>query len=195
MILNSVINQRKNNILKIGLYILFFAGIYAVFALVISQLADFEDIKNEIGGFILQFGLFGLFLTVILLDAITQPISPDFAVFSAVYFGNLDIVTVIIIAGLGSTVAGIICYSIGKSLGIHFIKKYFHNKSIAKGEAIINKYGIVGVMIGAITPVPYDLLCYLSGIFKVNRQSFMLVALLGRFIRFSVVAGLTFALF
>lgn len=169
----------------------FFIITYGMIIVLITQFINVDIVKGKIEYFVQNYGFVGLFLMILVMDSLTQPISPDIAVFSAVYFTDLNIFTIIIIAGIASGIAGIICYSIGKHLGVKFLSKRFNQNTIEKGEKVMNKYGPWGVFIGAISPIPYDLVCYLSGIFKIKRVPFLLIIFLGRFARFGAISTFT----
>ncbi|MDH4129734.1 MAG: VTT domain-containing protein [Spirochaetota bacterium] len=191
MIKNIAINSNK----KLLVYLAIFVFAYIIIIFLISQIVNVDLVKGKIENFIKDYGVIGLFIAILLMDSFTQPVSPDVAVFSTVYFTDINIYTIIFIAGLASSIAGVICYIIGQQFGMHFLKKRFHEKSIQKGERIMSKYGPLGVLIGAVTPVPYDLVCYISGIFKVRLPIFIVISVFGRFARFTVIALITFSVF
>ena len=186
MIEEQVLEQNSQNRKKVWLYIGGAVFFYAIIVFIMSQLVNAETVKGEVQSVVQSYGVLGLFFTVMLLDSFTQPVSPDVAVFSAVHFAQLDFVMVMIIAGIASAMAGLICYTIGQKFGIAFLQKRFQQKTIDKGERVMSKYGNIGVLVGAMTPVPYDMVCYLSGIFKVKLPSFAILSFVGRLLRFGV---------
>lgn len=189
MVQNNSVNQSQTK--KNWFYAAFFVLCYGMILFVILQVVNVDFVKGKIENIVQNYGVIGLFLIVILLDSITQPISPDIVVFNAAYLTNLDIMTIIIIAGIASGLAGVLCYTLGQKFGIRLLKKRFQQKSIDKGEKIMKKYGPFGVLVGTVTPVPYDMVCYLSGIFKVNLPSFLLIIFFGRITRFGIIALFT----
>lgn len=95
---------------------------------------------------------------------------------------------------LGSVLGGILGYGIGlhgyEAVGrpiVHF----YHGESIM--EAIKIKYdqhGFLGILVAAITPIPYKVFTIASGVFKFDFWSFVIASVLGRSTRFFVVAAL-----
>ncbi|MBN2090241.1 VTT domain-containing protein [candidate division KSB1 bacterium] len=51
---------------------------------------------------------------------------------------------------------------------------YFTHKYQEKGEVLFQKYGIGAVILGALTPVPFSVVCWLAGLFKMNYFKFAL---------------------
>ena len=57
-------------------------------------------------------------------------------------------------------------------------------------SAAFNKFGIILVLIGAFTPLPYKVIAVSAGLFGYALLPFILFSLLGRGVRFLLVAGL-----
>ena len=180
---NALSQQRKG-----WIYIVLFVATYVFLVIIFSQLSQTEILKSEINTILQSYGWIALFPIVLILDSLPQPISPDVVVMASAYFTDMNIISIIIVSGIGSLLAGILCYTIGWQYGMHFIKKRFSEKTIIKGEKMMQKYGAIGVLIGALTPLPYDIVCYLSGFFKVNIPLFVIISLVGRTLRFAVIA-------
>ena len=53
-----------------------------------------------------------------------------------------------------------------------------------------NQYGFWGVLIAAITPIPYKIFTIASGVFQFNLGLLVIASLIGRGFRFFLVAGL-----
>ena len=61
---------------------------------------------------------------------------------------------------------------------------------MAEVEALYNQYGFWGVLVAAITPIPYKVFTISSGFFRFEFGSFMVASIIGRSFRFFLVAGL-----
>ncbi len=95
---------------------------------------------------------------------------------------------------LGSIIGGVIGYGIGyfgyESIGKPIIDFYHGQDVMAAIERQYNEYGFLGVLIAAITPIPYKVFTISSGFFRFEFLSFLLASIIGRSFRFFLVAGL-----
>jgi membrane protein DedA with SNARE-associated domain len=53
-----------------------------------------------------------------------------------------------------------------------------------------DQYGFAGILIAAITPIPYKIFTIASGVFQFDFKLFVLASIIGRSTRFFVVAAL-----
>ena len=95
---------------------------------------------------------------------------------------------------LGSIIGGVIGYGIGyfgyEAIGKPIIDFYHGQDVMAAIERQYNEYGFLGVLIAAITPIPYKVFTISSGFFRFEFLSFLLASIVGRSFRFFLVAGL-----
>lgn len=95
---------------------------------------------------------------------------------------------------LGSIIGGVIGYGIGyygyEGIGKPIIDFYHGQDVMAAIERQYNEYGFMGVLIAAITPIPYKVFTISSGFFRFEFLSFLLASIVGRSFRFFLVAGL-----
>ena len=95
---------------------------------------------------------------------------------------------------LGSIIGGVIGYGIGyfgyESIGKPIIDFYHGQDVMMAIEKQYNEYGFWGVLIAAITPIPYKVFTISSGFFRFEFLSFLLASIIGRSFRFFLVAGL-----
>ncbi|MEG0264839.1 MAG: VTT domain-containing protein [Erysipelotrichaceae bacterium] len=95
-----------------------------------------------------------------------------------------------LIGAIGTFIGGAIGYAIGYNLG-HKSMRYMANaKDIEKGESLMNRYGVIAVFIGGITPIPDFLLAYLAGLTHMSFIAFALSDAIARFLRSMIVAFL-----
>lgn len=101
-----------------------------------------------------------------------------------------------LICMIGSVVGGILGYAIGfyayQTIGIQIVEFYHGQAVMEKIEMWYTLYGFWGVLIAAITPIPYKVFTIASGVFHFNFLTFMTASVLGRGFRFFLVGGLIF---
>jgi membrane protein YqaA with SNARE-associated domain len=52
------------------------------------------------------------------------------------------------------------------------------DQKVSKGKAFMNQYGLWALAIGALTPLPYSMMCWACGIVRVRFIPFFLISLL-----------------
>jgi len=162
----------------------------AVFLAVFIFFAIFSAKFEMLSGVLLStYGLVGIFLLVILMDTIIQPIPPDLVMIWLCASG-LDVVAASLIVGIGSCSAGILGYTIGRGIGASKFEKWFGKGHLEKGKGLFDKYGIHAVSLGAFSPIPYSSVCWTAGIYGMRLKPFFITALLTRISRFSLVGFL-----
>ena len=145
-----------------------------------------EHLKEWAAEFVEEWGYLGIFV-IAFTESIIQPIPPDPFITGGTAFG-LNILYAAVIAALGSVLGGIVGYFLGKILGEPVAQKLLGEKYYNKGEILFRKYGIWAVIIAGITPIPFKVVCWLSGIFEMPLGGFVLAAIVGRFPRFLIMA-------
>jgi membrane protein YqaA with SNARE-associated domain len=100
-----------------------------------------------------------------------------------------------LICGLGSVLGGLLGYGIGHyafdSFGqtiLHFYDPDLH--TFTHIEGIYEQWGFWGVLMAAITPIPYKVFTLASGVFDFNLGQFVLASVIGRNVRFVGIAAL-----
>ncbi|XRP96646.1 phosphatase PAP2 family protein [Methanocaldococcus sp. 16A] len=135
---------------------------------------------------VMNYGYIGIFI-ISFTEAVIQPIPPDVFIIGASYFGLNPIISAIV-ATIGSTLGGLFGYFLGDRLGHPIFIKLFGEKYLYKGEEFFNKYGVYGVIIAGISPLPYKVIAWLSGIFEMHKLLFTIGTIIGRLPRFLAVA-------
>lgn len=92
---------------------------------------------------------------------------------------------------IASLFGGIIGYFAGQKLGLPVFKKLVPLKYIEKLHFWTEKYGTWAVFLGAVSPIPYKVVCIGAGVFKLNFTLFLIFSFLGRAKRFLII-GLLF---
>ncbi len=98
------------------------------------------------------------------------------------------------ICAIGSVLGGILGYSIGlygyETIGRPIVE-FYHGQDIMNAIKIrYDQYGFLGILIAAITPIPYKVFTIASGVFEFDFWLFLIASVIGRSTRFFVVAGL-----
>ena len=135
---------------------------------------------------VMNYGYIGIFI-ISFTEAFIQPIPPDIFIIGASFFGLNPILSAIV-ATIGSTLGGLFGYFLGKRLGHPIFIKLFGERYLYKGEEFFNKYGVYGVIIAGISPLPYKVIAWLSGIFEMHKLLFAIGTIIGRLPRFLAVA-------
>lgn len=88
-----------------------------------------------------------------------------------------------LVGAIGTYIGGSIGYAIAYFLGNAFVLRLSNNETIEKGMELVNKYGVLAVFIGGITPIPDFILAYLAGLTKMNHFIFAISDSLARLLR------------
>lgn len=88
---------------------------------------------------------------------------------------------------IGTFVGGSIGYLIAYKAGRKALINLAGKKDVEIGERLMQKYGMLAVFIGGVTPIPDFLLAYLAGLTHMRFLSFALCDAIARFLRSLVV--------
>lgn len=98
------------------------------------------------------------------------------------------------VCAVGSVVGGIVGYGIGfygyEAVGKPIVDFYHGQAVMDKVKILYDQHGFLGILIAAITPIPYKVFTIASGVFNFDFWSFVFASIIGRSARFFVVAGL-----
>ncbi|MBE7381958.1 MAG: DedA family protein [Leptolyngbya sp. SIO1E4] len=99
------------------------------------------------------------------------------------------------VCGAGSVLGGMLGYAIGHyafdSIGSTLLQAYDPNlETFQRIEGIYDQWGFWGVLMAAVTPIPYKIFTLASGVFDFNLGQFVLASVIGRNARFFFVGGL-----
>lgn len=94
----------------------------------------------------------------------------------------------------GSVLGGVLGYGIGlhgyEMVGRPIVE-FYHGQAVMDSIKLqYDQYGFIGILIAAVTPIPYKVFTIASGVFEFDFWSFFAASILGRSTRFFVVAGL-----
>jgi membrane protein YqaA with SNARE-associated domain len=166
-----------------GLFIAFFL----ISILVVIELSMLEQsIKDAVAGY----GYGGIVIVSFLADMIMQPIGPDIPMVAGLVVG-LNPLGVYLAALTGSAGATILSFFLGSVYGEAGFQKFYGYTKYEKWRRMYEKYGKLIVLAGALTPVPFVPMCWLSGMFRMNKIEFLAYGIGGRSLRLLGVVFLT----
>lgn len=138
--------------------------------------------------FVQDFGYLGIFLLTFT-ESFIQPIIPDPFIVGATSLG-LDTDLTVLVVCIATVLGAIVGYVLGKTLGKPIFYKLFGKKVFAQGEKFFAKYGVWGIVIAGLTPLPFKVATWLAGIFDLPFGKFLLASIIGRVPRFVLMAYL-----
>ena len=173
-------------------FLILFVLIIITIALIVALNSAFFDslIKENIE----KYGYPGVLITVFVTDLIDQPIGPEVPASIAGVFG-LNLLVVFLLAVVGSWISSIINYNIGKRLLQHKIRNSCSLKEHKNYCKLFSKYGDFALLLGAVTPIPYATVCYLSGAFNMEKIRFLLFGLVPRALRIGIIMVIAYQIF
>lgn len=100
-----------------------------------------------------------------------------------------------LICGVGSVLGGLLGYAIGHyafdTIGSAVVQFYDPQlQTFSQVEGIYEQWGFWGVLMAAMTPIPYKIFTLASGVFHFDFGQFVLASVIGRNARFLMVGGL-----
>lgn len=122
------------------------------------------------------------------------PIPPDVMLIPMVFADRTRWVRIAAVCTIASVLGAFLGYAIGaflyETIGAPILAFYGKEDSFAEISEWYNIYGGWGVFFAALTPFPYKVLTIFSGVTGLNLVVFTVVSILGRGLRFFVVAWL-----
>lgn len=95
---------------------------------------------------------------------------------------------------LASVVGGVLGYYIGwglwEAVGEKIVHAYHGEELMVKVQNWYSEYGFLGIIVAAVTPIPYKVFTIASGTMHFDLLQFVAASAIGRGLRFFVVAGL-----
>jgi membrane protein YqaA with SNARE-associated domain len=124
--------------------------------------------------FIGRYGLVAMGFGTLLADAISFPVPPQFYMLASVVSGT-PAKPALIAIGIGSLVGGTIGYFLAGRLSQWRWVAGKLERSRKRVDKLVDKYGYWAVAIASFTPVPFSILCYLSGLYRLRWHHFGVV--------------------
>ena len=124
------------------------------------------------------------------------PIPPDILLIPMALASKAKALFYAFICSLFSVLGGILGYAIGyffyNSVGIYIVDFYHLENSFNIFESYYKEFGILIVLGAGITPFPYKFITIASGVFGLNIFLFIIVSIIGRGLRFYLIAILLY---
>ena len=124
------------------------------------------------------------------------PIPPDILLIPMALASKANALFYAFICTLFSVLGGILGYAIGyffyNSVGIYIVDFYHLENSFNIFENYYKEFGILIVFGAGITPFPYKFITIASGVFGLNIFLFIIVSIIGRGLRFYLIAILLY---
>ncbi|WP_158542259.1 YqaA family protein [Lujinxingia litoralis] len=126
--------------------------------------------------FVQLLGAPGIFLGVLAADAISFPIPASTYLFAGVASGA-SVIPVLIATSLASLMGGALAYLVGPQVArIPFLARRLEIFR-PRGEALFKRWGAWAVGIAAVTPMPFSIICWLAGIYRMPFKPFFTATL------------------
>jgi len=124
------------------------------------------------------------------------PIPPDILLIPMALASKANALFYAFICTIFSVLGGILGYAIGyffyNSVGIYIVDFYHLENSFNIFESYYKEFGILIVLGAGITPFPYKFITIASGVFGLNIFLFIIVSIIGRGLRFYLIAILLY---
>src|SRR4030081_1091549 len=119
--------------------------------------------------------------------------------------GSMDVLTIYLaarnrqtwpyyalMATLGAVIGGYITYALARKGGKQAMERKLSKRRAAKVYATFERWGFWAVAVPALLPPPFPFVPFLiaAGALQYSREKFLAALALGRFVRYSIVAGL-----
>ncbi len=124
------------------------------------------------------------------------PIPPDLLLIPMALASKTKAISYAFICTISSVLGGILGYAIGyyfyNTLGIYIVEFYHLENSFSVYEDYYKEFGILIVLGAGITPFPYKFITIASGVFGLNIFLFIIISIVGRGLRFYLIAILLY---
>ena len=135
------------------------------------------------------FGLLGLALLTFT-EAIIQPIPPDILTLPMFLSaaGPDDVLMIWLVATSTSVAGALVGYLIGSRAGRWALDRHAPEAAVRRIDALVERYGLFGVFIAAVSPIPYKVFAWVAGMGEMDLRAFIGASILGRGLRFGIQA-------
>lgn len=125
-----------------------------------------------------QGGYWGVFLSTWAIDTFTLPLSPDVILaFVAHEGGKLDHATSLVVISAASVLGGNTAYYLARWLGgTRWVQRRLA-KGYDNGQKLFRRFGVWAVVIAGLTPVPFSIVCWLAGLYRMSAFKLFLATL------------------
>jgi undecaprenyl-diphosphatase len=124
-------------------------------------------------------------------EAIIQPVPPDLLFLPMLVNAMGDTPLVVwlwLVVTISSVLGSLVGYWIGKKWGRAILDRFGKQHHVEKIEALIDRYGTIGIFIAAFSPIPYKVFGWVAGMGEMDLKPYVAAGLLGRGLRFGLEA-------
>ena len=125
-------------------------------------------------------------------EAALQPVPPDPLVWNMILDADSGAVvaTIVLIATISSVIGALIGYAIGMHAGGWVLERLVSDSTIARLNILVERYGVAGIFIAAVSPIPYKALAWIAGAGRMDLKLFVAAGIFGRGLRFGIPGAL-----
>ena len=131
-----------------------------------------------------NYGYWGIF-SLTTLEQFIFPVPADVFITMGTSVG-LHYKKIMVIVLIAALIGSYIGYFLGKYLGHPVVSWLFGKTRLDKGEQFIKKYGVWGIILAGLTPIPFKICTWTAGIFEMPLGKFTLGVVLGRMPRYLI---------
>ena len=160
-----------------GLAARWLLGIAAFVAIMALLASAFHEPLEALGRrFVARFGYGGMALGTFLADGFQFPVPPQFYMLVSVTSGASPLASLGAIA-TGSLAGGLVGFvGAGKLATLPFVSRRLERSERLVSRAL-DRFGYLAALLASLSPVPYSVLCLLSGAHRLGWRFFALVSL------------------
>jgi membrane protein YqaA with SNARE-associated domain len=141
---------------------------------------------SDMGKFLANYGLIGIFIVTVLAGTIVPLGSPALVAAASMF---VDPVPLILAASFGFTTGMAINYVLAYRLGRPYVERRMSAEHFDEMARLWGKWGLVIYVIFGLTPIlPVELLSFICGLLKTRVSTFLLLSFFPRLVVFTVVA-------
>jgi undecaprenyl-diphosphatase len=136
---------------------------------------------------IISHGYVGIFCLTAL-EQFIFPVPADIFITAGTSSG-LAFGKVMLTVSIAAVVGALIGYFLGKFLGHPIMMWLFGKRKLAKAEEFIKKWGVWGVIVAGLTPIPFKIVTWTAGIFEMPIYKYLPAVIVSRIPRYLITAS------
>ena len=159
-----------------------FLLIATMLGLFVYNLLFYDTLQVDLEEEINTYGPIAIFIASFIIDTVGGPLGAEVPVISGLLVG-INLSTIIVMALLGSYVGSLVVYAIGYVVGESGALRYISPSKYDKSKTLFTRHRQLTLVLGALSPIPYEVTCIIGGIFRMRLWEFMIFAMGARTIR------------
>ena len=149
-----------------------------------------KEIESNLGSNLENYGGLFLFFLAFIIELIPNYLSPHLGIINA-YVLNINLKTTVLFLVLGSIIGSVLGFEVGKKYGAKLAKNFLGDKKIKMIEKRVNQKIRWGILLAAISPLPY--LPIVLGSTKLLRKNFFFFGVIPRSIGIIIITLVVYA--